>query len=79
MNPTIRLDSQARWHCRACGALLGIQQGDELHVKYKDVQHWVSGRCRHVCRRCGSMNTRHVGPPGGHPAGHPGAGERGGR
>lgn len=49
------------WRCRSCGALLGMQQGDELHVKYKDVQHWITGRCRHACRRCGAMNTMHAG------------------
>jgi hypothetical protein len=57
----------SRWNCRSCGALLGVEQGGELHMKYKDVQHWITGRCRHACRRCGSMNTRHVGPPGGPP------------
>jgi hypothetical protein len=50
------------WRCRVCGALLGMQQGAELHVKYKDVSHWIAGRCRHACRRCGAMNTLHVGP-----------------
>jgi hypothetical protein len=45
------------WRCRACGALLGVEHDGELHVKHKEVQHWIRGRCRHVCRRCGTMNT----------------------
>jgi hypothetical protein len=48
------------WRCHGCGALLGIEQGGELHVKYKELQHWITGRCRHLCRRCGAMNTLHV-------------------
>ena len=75
MSPSNHLQSH-HWHCHSCGALLGIEQGGELHVKYKDVQHWITGRCRHICRRCGSTNTRHVGPP---PSAHPTAREEGGR
>jgi hypothetical protein len=48
------------WRCRACGSLLGVLRGGELHLKYKDVQHWIVGRCRHVCRRCGATNVVHV-------------------
>jgi|GEM_PF-814778 len=62
------------WRCNDCGALLGMQYGAELHVKYKDVQHWIAGRCRHVCRRCGAMNTIHVvGPSARRPAREGGA------
>ncbi|HEY3820259.1 MAG TPA: hypothetical protein VGL81_24005 [Polyangiaceae bacterium] len=51
------------WRCRACGALLGVERNGEVHVKYKEVQHWISGRCRHHCRRCGTMNVLSVGAP----------------
>jgi hypothetical protein len=43
--------------CRcACGLLLGIHKGDELHVKYKEFTAVVRGAVRVCCRRCG----RHV-------------------
>jgi hypothetical protein len=45
------------WRCRRCGFLLGLEQAGELHVKYRDLEHWITGRCRHVCRRCGAMNV----------------------
>jgi hypothetical protein len=55
-NPRIR-----PWRCDACGALLGIARGDELHVKYKDVEIWIVGPCRSICRRCGKSNQITVG------------------
>ncbi|MBV9949613.1 MAG: hypothetical protein JOZ69_22420 [Myxococcales bacterium] len=45
------------WRCRACGALLGVVCGDELHLKYKETEYWVRGGCRHACRRCGAVNA----------------------
>jgi hypothetical protein len=57
-----RIPTLARepWRCRHCGFLLGLEQGGELHVKYRDLQHWITGRCRHACRRCGAMNVLHT-------------------
>jgi hypothetical protein len=45
------------WHCRACGALLGVEHRGELHIKYKEAQYFVRGHCRHDCRRCGATNA----------------------
>jgi hypothetical protein len=45
------------WRCHTCGALLGLLHGGELHLKYCNVEHWITGRCRHVCRRCRATNT----------------------
>jgi len=41
--------------------LLGVEQGRELHVKYKDAEIWIVGTCRRVCRRCGEGNVITVG------------------
>lgn len=49
------------WRCDACGALLGMARGDELHVKYKEAELWIAGPCRSVCRRCGKSNQITVG------------------
>jgi hypothetical protein len=51
------------WRCHACGALLGIARGDELHVKYRDAEIWIAGPCRSICRRCGKSNEITVGRP----------------
>jgi hypothetical protein len=54
-------DNGRPWRCRACGFLLGIERGRELHVKYKDAEVWIVGNCRCVCRRCGEVNEVTVG------------------
>ncbi|HEX3344691.1 MAG TPA: hypothetical protein VHS09_08975 [Polyangiaceae bacterium] len=59
-------DAGARpWRCHTCSALLGVLRQGELHVKYRDVEHWIAGRCRHSCRRCGATNTVESAPSGG--------------
>ncbi|MGD0527718.1 MAG: hypothetical protein ABSE49_21475 [Polyangiaceae bacterium] len=50
------------WRCCSCGSLLGVLRGGELHLKYRDVEHWITGRCRHACRRCGATNAVDVPP-----------------
>jgi hypothetical protein len=54
-------DNARPWRCRGCGSLLGLERGRALHVKYKDVEYWIVGGCRHVCRRCGEGNEITVG------------------
>jgi hypothetical protein len=54
-------ESAKAWRCCGCGSLLGVERGRELHLKYKDVEAWIVGTCRRVCRRCGEMNTIAVG------------------
>lgn len=51
-----------RWSCSSCGALLGVEENGELHIKYKELQHWIRGTCRHRCRRCGTLNQVTVAP-----------------
>ena len=44
------------WRC-TCGSLLGMRQGDELHIKYKDFSAVVRGTASVRCRRCGNANV----------------------
>lgn len=48
-----------RWICEKCGALLGVERGDGLHVRHKDAQYVVMGgeySVIAVCRRCSTVN-----------------------
>jgi hypothetical protein len=54
-------DNGKPWRCRACGSLLGIERGRELHVKYKEADLWIVGTCRRLCRQCGAANEITVG------------------
>jgi hypothetical protein len=58
---------EKNWRCKACGALLGIEQGGELHVKYKEADLRIVGSCRRACRRCGAVNEIAVGVPQARP------------
>ena len=44
------------WRC-SCSSLLGMRQGDELHIKYKEFSAVVRGSASVRCRRCGSTNV----------------------
>jgi len=55
-----------RWLCIKCHALLGQEQGSNLHIRYReDVQILVEGhdyQVTRVCRRpgCGTLNVWRV-------------------
>ena len=51
-----RRTHERSWRCSACGLLLGIHRGGELHVKYKELEAVVVGRFRTACRRCTKPN-----------------------
>jgi hypothetical protein len=55
------MNNPLSWRCRACGSLLGVERGGQLHVKYKDADVWIVGTCRRACRRCGERNEVTVG------------------
>jgi hypothetical protein len=40
------------WRCRCCKTLLGIADGDVIHIKYKQVGFAVRGEVKTRCRRC---------------------------
>ncbi len=42
-----------QWRCPGCGLLLGVRNGSEIEVRYKDSRYVVSGTVRATCRRCG--------------------------
>lgn len=44
------------WRCCACRALLGIERGQHLHLRYKTAEFIISGLVTTTCRRCGAPN-----------------------
>jgi hypothetical protein len=53
--------AECAWRCRRCDRLLGVVHGAELHLRYKEAEHWVTGTCRYPCPRCRTTNVIHVG------------------
>ena len=51
-----RHEAESEWRCRRCGALLGVERGGRLHLKYKTAQFMVRGSVIAVCRRCSELN-----------------------
>lgn len=52
-----KVDAVGRdWRC-ACGSLLGMRHGEELHIKYKDFSAVVRGTASVRCRRCGNVSV----------------------
>ena len=52
------------WRCEQCDALLGKEQGESLHLRYKQRQYVVDGgdyRVTTVCRNCSTLNERRGG------------------
>jgi hypothetical protein len=50
------------WRCRGCAALLGLHEGSELRIKYKEHESVVVGTVRIRCRRCATTNTTTTSP-----------------
>jgi RNase P subunit RPR2 len=46
--------TRQEWRCWKCDTLLGVEEGGELHLKYKEAQYHVRGAVKATCRRCGS-------------------------
>ena len=45
------------WRCRACGKLLGLYQGTELHVRFsRGHEFFASFPARAICCGCGCTN-----------------------
>ena len=42
-----------QWRCPGCGLLLGMRNGREMEIRYKDARYVVAGMVRATCRRCG--------------------------
>ncbi len=49
-----------QWRCSSCALLLGMRNGSEIEVRYKDARYVVSGAVRATCRRCGTENVGHT-------------------
>lgn len=58
MQATKRRPAAREWRCRSCGLLLGVAQGREIEIRYKDARYLVDGAVRTCCRRCGETNVR---------------------
>ena len=51
------MGSDREWRCRKCSRLLGITEGDRLHVRFSRGHEYLVGlptTC--VCRSCGALN-----------------------
>jgi hypothetical protein len=48
--------SERKWWCPRCGALLGIERGGEVELKYKVALYRVRGTVEATCRRCGRVS-----------------------
>ena len=61
MTETERSD---KWYCSDCTALLGVMQGTQLNIRFKqEVNLTVDGKVTLACRRYGTINqidTRRV-------------------
>lgn len=46
------------WRCKECGTLLGIEDKDNLILRYKEVEYVVTkGQVMAVCRKCRRANV----------------------
>lgn len=47
--------AETEWRCTCCGALLGIERGSSVELKYKQTTYLVErGLVTTRCRRCGT-------------------------
>jgi len=52
---------KSEWRCEKCNTLLGIDRGEHLSLRYKDLQLIVTGGDYHiiaVCRKCATASQR---------------------
>jgi len=51
------IDKGFKWKCRECGHLLGIADGNRLHIRFaRGHQYWAALPVSCVCRKCGTLN-----------------------
>jgi hypothetical protein len=47
------------WRCTRCGKLLGLCQGDRLHLRFAQGHEYiVSFPASSICRGCGTLNEK---------------------
>jgi rubredoxin len=47
------------WRCTLCGKLLGVCQGDRLHLRFAQGHEYiVSIPASSICRGCGTLNEK---------------------
>jgi len=57
VNSSGRLPPRDEWRCHCCGKLLGVPQGDEMHIKIKSCQEYlVAYPVTAKCHGCGTLN-----------------------
>jgi hypothetical protein len=50
--------AREEWRCHCCGKLLGVPQGDQMHIRMKSCQEYlVAYPVTANCLRCGSLNS----------------------
>lgn len=51
---------ETKWCCSKCGALLGVDDGKQVAIRYKEAQYLVGGTdyaVTTVCRQCHTLNS----------------------
>ena len=53
----LETESNEKWFCSDCTALLGVRQGTAINIRFKqEINLTVEGKVILACRRCGTIN-----------------------
>lgn len=56
---TIDITTIAEWRCTQCGKLLGMTQGNQLHIRVQKSREYIVGYpVTASCHGCGTLNSK---------------------